>query len=171
MSKIGGIRFESQHELLDAVKNEIMDQGLFILTITEHDWHYILEIGNGQEKIGRVKFYYNQKFQCKNASILDPIKRNYYQILTDIFPIQKANIEQTNPIKDFLENNYQFIVTIIHQISDNFACYEIHDLNKNVWVIISREGPVSCNYVKGDFDFFDEVQYIIETEILEMNIS
>ncbi|RAK13957.1 hypothetical protein B0I26_1426 [Anoxybacillus vitaminiphilus] len=165
MSKIAGQSFNSSEELFSEIKKTLQVCNLCIRSKKDHPYHFILEIGtNEDEKVGRLKVHYNKFFRCTSVNIIDPIAATYYKLLTELLPIKKASVIQSDFFMDYLQNNYHFTVSIIHD-SATFKCYELHLNNKKVWVKISKGTEAVCQYLMGDTDLFDEVQYIYEEGI------
>ncbi|MGX1902607.1 hypothetical protein ACT3HK_14890 [Thermolongibacillus altinsuensis] len=165
MSKVAEQTFYSADELYKKIEKTLQDHGFMIYSRKDHDYHFIIEIGTKKEKLGRLKVYYNKFFKCSSVQIIDPIKPTYYTLISELLPIKKVSIIQPDFFMEYLKNNYRFTVSVIHD-SAAWKCYEICFHDRCVWVRVGKGNNLVCQYVNGDIDFFDEIHYIYEEEII-----
>ncbi|MRH41650.1 hypothetical protein GH741_03055 [Aquibacillus halophilus] len=163
MTKLAEQFYESSEDLYLAMEKCLKEYDIDIITRVDHNYHFILEVGSANNKIGRLKIYYNKSNNCTSAQMIDPVKPNYYDILSSLLPIKKKNVMEEDPFMEYLQHNYHAVVSKIHE-TDHYCCYEIRRNHKEVWIkILKRE--LACHYLKGDFDLFDHIQYIVEDEL------
>lgn len=145
-------------DLFREIEKKLHAYDLVIYSRKDHPYHFILEIGTKERKVGRIKCHYNKFFCCTSVEMIDAMD-DIYPLLVRLFPIKKIKDNQVDEFARYLIINYHFEVHIIHRDHVRI-CYEIRSRDQLVWVNIESKNKNSCTYARGDFDFFDEVYHI-----------
>ncbi|MCA1053645.1 hypothetical protein LCM10_01500 [Rossellomorea aquimaris] len=158
--------FENADDLYSAIKGELNKHNIDIESKVDHNYHFIIEIATRGIRIGRISVYYNKVFKCTSARLIHPVEPQHYEILSTILPIKKKNVIEYDPYIEYLENNYQIKILKILD-GEKHSSYEVKIDNKEVWVKIIKnvDSDLECQYLKGDFNLFDYVQYLFEGEL------
>ncbi|ONH02184.1 hypothetical protein [Bacillus cereus] len=161
------ILFDSSEEIQLEIKSRIESIGLEVHSIASHDYHFIFDIGCNGEELGRVRIYYNGRNVCTTGEILEAVPSIYFKKLTDILPVLKGDILVFDEFMEFLHLNLKHHVDIISSC-EQFTCYEVKCKEISVWMKVFKDEEKTCEYVKGDTDFYDELAYIYEKEMCEV---
>lgn len=164
MANIKDQQFENAEQLFSEIEDALKEFNIDIQSKADHDFHFIIEIASDNRKIGRLKVHYNKWFKCTSTQIIQLEAHEYYEIILSIFPFKKRDIQNHDPYMEYLYHNHHLKMSKIHETEHNVS-YEINRNNKEVWVKIIKSPDLQCQYLKGDFDLFDYVQYIVEDEM------
>ncbi|MBB6175202.1 hypothetical protein HNQ82_000012 [Anoxybacillus tengchongensis] len=158
MKNIAPKAFQCPNDLFHEIEKRLHTHELVIYSRKDHPYHFILEVGTKERKIGRIKCHYNKFFRCTSVEMIDAMD-DIYPLLVQLFPIKKIKDNQVDELARYLIINYHFEVHIIHRDRVR-TCYEIRFRDQFIWVNIENKHENSCTYVQGDLDFFDEVYHI-----------
>ncbi|WP_138417737.1 hypothetical protein [Aquibacillus sediminis] len=156
--------FDTPEDIFNEIEKALNENDIEVYSKIDHDYHFIIEIGSDEKKIGRLKIYYNKFYQCTSVYIIDPIKPSYFNILSQLLPIKKKNVIQEDQYISYLQNNYHAKVVCLYETND-YVCYSISMKNEDVWVKIIKNEKLECQFLMGDFDLFDQVQCVFEDEM------
>lgn len=147
--------FQPPDHVFDEIKNMLQSNGLIVYSRKDHPYHFILEIGTKEKKVGRIKCHYNKFFKCTSVEIIDAMD-DTYPLLVRSFEMRKMKGDHADELARYLINNYRFQVSVIYR-NHARTCYEVRVKAHFVWINVANETALSCTYVRGDLDFFDEV--------------
>ncbi len=163
MVSVKNQQFEGSEELFIAIEEALVVNGIQIINREDHSYLFNIVIASDNQRIGRLSIYYNKFFACTTVKVIEPVEPIHFETLSAIFPIKNKNVIDEDPYMRYLTTNYQVKVVKIHE-SEAFVCYEITQHSKTVWMKIVKD-EVQCHYLKGDAEFFDYLQYVIEDDL------